>query len=505
MTYTIDRPRLVQQIRQFTREHPGAQGAVRALASLAGRVPAQRTVDRLIERLLLRAAGVHAERLTASRNRMERALNTLLDELDSLQSEGTRPAPDPSARAQGLRALSTALDELQTFRDELLLMLKSEEHDWQTMVRNELEALGGRRRSYAPVERAGAPPVVPPRPAAGAAPELAAAAGRLFEAIETVPPSPVRPERVGGRPRAPYKPLTARQYGRQSRKVTRAARRFVAMFEHGTQDPVAAAVKSVLAGQDGLEARNRMAIAILVAQDRIRPGRRVPGSGPHVEAGRYQERVTGSSFEWTGKLRAPVRTFTTIGIDGIVDGFVYDAKHTGVTVSESGHLQGRKSPGRVRKEPVPAAPEAGAGGKQPAEAGKPEAKAQEKVPDKKPSGKKPAEKKEKPEYESDEIQGGIPRRDTSWQRDTTPKLTTEMRPPEKVTARELIAVYEEKTGISVVGEMERQLVFAQENGLRGVVWVTNSEELRKAFQEVFHSEVRIPTGPDLTMEIRVKD
>ncbi len=267
------------------------------------------------------------------------------------------------------------------------------------------------------------------------------------------------------------------------------------MFEHGTQDPVAAAVKSVLAGHDSLEARNRMAIAILVAQERIRPGGRVPVSGPQVEAGRYQERVTGSSFEWTGKLRAPVRTFTTIGIDGIVDGFVYDAKHTGVPVSASGHLQGRKSPGRVRKEPVPAAPEAGAAGKQPAETGKPEAKA----PDKKPSAKK-----DKPEYESDEIQGGIPRRDTSWQRDTTPKLTTEMRPPEKVTSRELIA-YEERTGISVVGEMERQLVFARENGLRGVVWVTNSEELQKAFLELFHSEVRIPTGPDLTMEIRVKE
>ncbi len=165
MTYTIDRPRLVQTIRLFTRDHPGAQGAVRALASLTGRAPAQRTVDRLIEQLLLRAAGVHAERITASRNRMERALNTVLDQLDSLQSEGTRPAPDPAVHARELRALSDALDGLQTFRDDLLFVLKSEEHDWQTMVRNELEALGGQRRSYAPVGAEAWPrPSCPARP-----------------------------------------------------------------------------------------------------------------------------------------------------------------------------------------------------------------------------------------------------------------------------------------------------------------------------------------------------
>lgn len=287
------------------------------------------------------------------------------------------------------------------------------------------------------------------------------------------------------------------------------------MFERGTQDPVAAAVKSVLAGQDSPEVRNRMAIAILVAEKRIKPGRTVPRSGPHVKAGAYQEKVTGSSFEWTAKLQKPVRTYTTIGIDGIVEGFVYDAKHTDVTVSQSGHLKGRVTSGRVKKEALPKAPgtegaapeaaQAGAAGKKPPETKAPETKQPQKAPEKKPSETKPAVKKDRPEYESDEVQGGLPRRDSSWQRDTTPKLTTEMRPPEPVTARELIAVYEEKTGISVVGEMERQLVFARENGLRGVVWVTNSKELKDAFEHVFHADVQIPKGPDVTMEIRVEE
>ncbi|MEU2391307.1 hypothetical protein [Streptomyces sp. NPDC007369] len=515
MAYTIDRPQLVQQIRQVARDHAGLKAVVGTLAALYGTAPSERTVNRLIERVVLRVAGVHVDRLTATRNRMEQALNRLLDDLDALQAGGPRTVRDASAQAQDLKALVSALDDLKTFRDDLLFVLKADEHGLQTMVRNEMEALGGRTRSYAPVGRGGLPPAGPPRPAAGAGTEVAAAAGRLFEAIESAPPSPVRPERAGGRPFAPYKPLTARQYGRQSRKATRAAKRFVAMFERGAQDPVTAAVKSVLAGQDNPEARNRMAIAILVSQGRMRPGRTVPRSGPHVKAGKYQEKVTGSSFEWTGKLQKPVRTFTTIGIDGIVDGFVYDAKHTDVMVSESGHLKGRLTPGRIRKKALPGtgetAPEgAGATGK-PAEAGATGTKAPEKAPGEKPSEKedgtkpetKPGKKKVKPEYESDEVQGGLPRRDTTWQRDTTPELTTEMRPPEPLSARELIAVYQEKTGISVVGEMERQLVFAQENGLRGVVWVTNSEELKEAFLNLFHSEVQIPKGSDVTMEIKV--
>ncbi|MFG3497639.1 hypothetical protein [Streptomyces sp. NPDC047928] len=525
MAYTIDRPQLVQQIRQCARNHAGANAAVRTLATLYGASPSQRTVHRLIERMMLRVLGVHVDRLTATRNRMERALNRLLDDLDALQAEGPRTVRDASAQAQDLKALVDALDELKTFRDDLLYILRTDEHGLRTMARNELEALRGRPRSYAPVESAGRPPAGPPRPAAGTGTEVAGAAVRLFEAIEAFPPYPVRPERVGGRPSAPYKPLTARQYGRQSRKVTRAARRYVAMFEQGAQDPVAAAVKSVLAGQDSLADRNRMAIAILVSQKRIWPGRRVPTSGPHVKAGAYQEKVTGSSFEWTGKLQQPVRTFTTIGIDGIVDGFVYDAKHTDVALSRSGHLKGQVMPGPVRKESLPQAPGSGEAAPEAARAGvagkapqrrlpekkAPEPKqpaepkaAQKKPTEPKPTEKKPAEKKDRPAYESDEVQGGLPRRDADWQRDTTPDLTTEMRPPEPLTARELIAVYEEKTGISVTGEMERQLVFAQENGLRGVVWVTNSEELGDAFRHVFHSEVKIPKGPDVTMEIRVE-
>ncbi|MGG8407773.1 hypothetical protein ACM614_14675 [Streptomyces sp. 12297] len=467
----------------------------------------------MIERVMLRVVGAHVTRLTATRNKMEQALNNLLDDLDALHSKEPQTSRPSPAQSVDLSTLIGALDELATFRDELLFMLKTDEHGLQTLMRNEMEALSGLPRSYAPIGKGGPPAIGPPRPAAGTSAAVASGAERLFKAIETAPPEPVVPQRTGTGKYAPNEPLEAQDYGRQSHVVTAAAQSYVALFERGAPDPVLSAVRSVLAGQDNLAARNRMAIAILVAKGKLKPGSVVPKSGPNVEAGVFQAEVTGSSFEWTANLKSEVRGHPTVGIDGIVDGYVYDAKHTHVAPSKSHHFKGRESPGNVKKEKPAAEGKSGAAGKEEAPAKKaPETKAPETKPSEaKPAETKPAEgdpgktakKKEKPV--PDEIQGGLPFRETPWLRDTTEDVAREMRPPVPVTSRELIAVYEERVGISVVGQMERQLAFARENGLRGVVWVTNSKELQKAFQDVLQADVQIPLGADLTMEIRVKE
>ncbi|MFF8391877.1 hypothetical protein, partial [Cellulosimicrobium funkei] len=153
----------------------------------------------------------------------------------------------------------------------------------------------------------------------------------------------------------------------------------------------------------------------------------------------------------TANLRQAIRGLPTVGVDGIVEGWVRDAKYSEVALAESGHLKGRAVP-----------PKRGG--------------------------------------VSDDVQGGFPRRDRPWEADETPDVVTQMKPPPPMSARERIAVHEEKTGIVLEAELERQLAFARENGLHGVQWVTNSPELAAAFEEILGSRLR---RPDVRLEFKV--
>ncbi|WP_030795956.1 hypothetical protein [Streptomyces sp. NRRL S-337] len=459
MAVTADRAAALQGLRAWSRKDRSVSAITKVLKQVYGDVKGAKAADALVEWLLLRALGVHENRLHASRDRLQELLVRLLEDRDVLRTKGTatRAARSPAAQAADMRALVEEFENLRTFQQTVREAIGGGEHDWHTALRNHMETQLGLTRSYTPVLPPKAaeiarllPLVSPPRLAPGTHPAIEGAARSLLQAMENHPPRPVRPVPKGRK--GPYESYSARQYaGAQSKRVNDAARTLVALFRGRGGNAVTEAVKAIIGGSGDLAERNRMVIAVLVAHKRIVPGKAVPKGGPQVKAGAFQQRWTGSSFEWTGRLRQPIRGFTTIGIDGIVEGWVLDAKYSEAPLAESGHIKGRVIPPKKGKV-------------------------------------------------SDEIQRGLPRRDRPWEVDETPDVATQMKPSPPVSAREQIAVYEEKTGITVETELERQLAFAHENGLRGVHWVTNSPELAAAFEEILGPKLRKP-GVELQFKV----
>jgi hypothetical protein len=449
MAVAADRAAALEGLRAWSRKNRSVRAVTKVLKQVYGDVKGTKAADALVEWLLLRALGVHENRLNASRDRLQELLVRLLEDRDVLRAKGTRAARSPAAQEADMRALVKEFENLRTFQQTVREALTGGEHDWHTGLRNQMETQLGLPRSHAPVPAPKAAEIArllplanPTRLAPGTHPAVEGAARSLLQAMENHPPRPVRPVPKGRK--GPYEAYSARQYaGTQSKRVNDAARTLAALFRGRGRNAVAEAVKAIIGGSGDLAERNRMVVAVLVAHHRIRPGKAVPRSGPHVEAGAFQQKWTGSSFEWTGRLRQPVRGLTTIGIDGIVEGWVRDTKYSGVPLAESGHVKGRVATPKDGKV-------------------------------------------------SGEIQGGFPRRERPWEAHETPDVATQMKPPPPMSARERIAVYEEKSGIVLEAELERQLAFARENGLRGVQWVTNSPELAAAFEEILGPKLRKP-------------
>ncbi|TMV00047.1 hypothetical protein [Streptomyces sp. DASNCL29] len=460
MAIAVDRAALTQQLRAWSHDHPSMRAITASLEHMYGKA-AEKKVQALVEWLLLRAVGVHEPRLHAARDRIQELLVRLLEDRDALRRGPTARPRSAAAQEADMQALVKEFEALRTLQQTVRQMVSDDEQGLRTALRNHLETQLGMTRSYAPVvvgeaaEVARLSPLThPPRLAPTAPPAAVAAATGLFEAMEKHPPKAVRP--TGKSERGPFTPYTAKEYaGKQSREVNLAAGTLVAPFRKKGRDAVAEAVKALLAGSGDAASRNRMVIAVLVAHERLVPGAAVPKGGPNFRAGVYQQKVTGSSFEWIGRLKEAYRDLETTGIDGIVDGWVCDAKHTDVILAESGHLRGRVTP--------------------PATKGKEKASA--------------------------EIPGGLPRRDRPWEKETTPDVTAQMRPPPPVTAREELAL-SEKLKITLASQMERQLIFARENGLHGVEWVTNSPELAGAFEKAFE-EMGLPGKHGVPLRFRV--
>jgi hypothetical protein len=192
-------------------------------------------------------------------------------------------------------------------------------------------------------------------------------------------------------------------------------------------DP-SAAVKHLLTYPAGLE-RDRALMAVLAAAGALVPGKGLGGA----EWARFQRLQTGLHREWTGVLRTPVRGYETIGIDGFEGGFVLDAKLTAAFEEASGHLYGRVE--LPRGEP--------------------------------------------------EIQKGIR---SPWPFDPASPLSVVEEMKRSIQARPSVAelnAWRERFGIAMVGEMERQLAFARENGLAGVRWVCSTHKVKEAFEKGF--------------------
>ncbi|MEU8471609.1 hypothetical protein AB0F30_27505 [Streptomyces sp. NPDC029006] len=466
----IDRAALLEQLHSWGRRSAEMEKVTKALHGLYGGTRGDEIAGHLVTALLMRAVGLHESGLNATTRKLSSVLERLLEDREALRRAGGTVRSRTAMEAD-LHTLQSSLQELRTFEQTVQFMLRDSETDLRTAVRSQLETAVGLKRSYAPVPPPGVPvtrPAGPPRIAAATGPAAVKAGAQLFEAIEKHPPAPRPPTPAQPGRGAPAKPYTAREMGRQSKQVKAAALTFVAAFraEHGDR-AIAAAVKALLAGTGDAADRNRMVIAVLQAEGRIRPGGAVARGTAH---GLYQERITGTPFEWVAELQRLVRGFRTVGVDGIVDGWVRDAKHSKAIVAESGHFRGRVPPGKPLLEKPPPVPHG-----EPAPAPAPKA------------GKGGRPRRRKPQ--SDEIQRGFPNRDRPWEKDVTPDVESELRGRPPLTARELIAVHEERAGIKLGAEMERHLAFAHENGLRGVEWVAATPELRNEFERIFRTEV----------------
>ncbi|MCM2422900.1 hypothetical protein [Streptomyces sp. RKAG293] len=455
--------RWLGELRVWGQDRPDMRRVTRALGLMYGPEEATRISAALVERALMRVLEVHDQRLVAGCTLLEEAVNRLLDDREALSSGGALRSAEQ--RLADLRTLERQLSGLKRFEENVREIIDSDGHSMQTSLRNQMEAELGLTRSAAPVADRGTAPAGPPRLRSGTRPQVAAAVEELFTALDEARPLPVAPRHPG----APWReePLSAHELaGTQSERVNRAAEHLVGLYGGREGDGIADAVRLLLAGADNPAERNRMVIAVLVAHGRLTPNARVPSTGPHVDAGIFQETVTGASYEWTGHLRKPVRGFTTIGVDGLVAGRVRDAKHTNVPVTEAGSIRGRVAAPKVEPDP---------GDLRAVRPGK---------------GRGAAKPRKNPRKVSDEVQGGLPLRHRPWEELTTPDLITAMRTSEPVTLREQIIVFEERIGIELTVELTRQLEFARENGLRGVEWVVNSRDLARVYELIWITQVR---------------
>lgn len=450
---------LLQQMRGFALEYPPMRRVTRTLERVYDAELAKDMSAGLVERALMKILEVNDGRLVTGVARLDEALARLSADLDRLSvpgqaAEASRSLPERIADMQTLRQ---ELAGLRTFEQVAREVLDDGEHDLRGMLRNEMEAQLGTARSYAPMGEAaaylpggrpaaGAPrPAGPPQLRAGTPPATAKAVAELHTALIEAPPPPA-PPRPGER-------FTAAELaGTQSTRVRRAARRLVALHGGERGGGIPEAVRLLLAGADRLDERNQLVIELLIAHDRLAPNARVPGTGPHVQAGGWQETQTGSTFEWTATLQEKVGHYegktSTVGIDNIVRGWVRDAKHGNVPAGQSGGVRG----------PV-AAPK------------------DERFP-------------------GDVGQRHLPLRHRPWEAESTKDLIAAMRTSEPETLREQIIVLEERIGIEVTAQMDHQLRFARENGLRGVEWVVNDPELAAVYERIWIEQVR-PGLPDV--------
>jgi hypothetical protein len=413
---TVDTGALRRAMRRWADSQNRLRRLDAALNALYGgrRRPAGRVhTAELAERLLLLVARDYEGGMVGRVGQMEASLARLLDDAQALRSGATIAGRTAELRRADLETLRRGMEQVQTLdRHARQLLARGTPASQVEQLRREMLAAMG-------------PP--PGRAAAGAAraagaPSLEDATARLRRALRQAP----APQQIPGR-----RPLTARQLGAQTPEVAEAALAVLA----ASGDDTKRAVQHLLTSGP-VAGRNELVTAVLQAAAWLEPGRRAP----NVPWGRFQVEVTGSPFEWTGHLRHPVRGFDTIGIDGLVDGWVVDAKLTSALAAESGHLHGRV--GLPRGE--------------------------------------------------EELQGGV-RSYRRWVEEPDEPLELvelfKRELGESITLREELA-RAEKFEIATLGEMERQLQFAKENGLKGVRWVASSEEVAEVFEREFAERFR---------------
>lgn len=414
---------------QAAARHPAMAQFVEALQRLeqSGAIPnAGRRLEAVAERVLYTLFHEYETHMASVLGRIDAPLARLLDDLDTMRSGGSLGGRALNVQAD-LVALASAMDAVETFDQWVrAVMANTSDPKIRENLRLGIAAALGDQPMFAPAGAAGLT-LTPPR-LGGASTDLQAAVDDLWRALRDPAPAgaPAGTARMGPE-------YTGRQLaGRAGAGVADAAQRLVA----AAGGDISAAVRRVLAaGAEG----NRMALAILLhvpdpslgGQPRLSAGTRAPTAGTAGDPFQFQIEQTGVGAALDGRLREPVRGMSTIELDGLVGGYVIDAKFTNVPTSESGHLSGRVS--------APDDPRMRGG-------------------------------------------GGSGRRDPDAAADLVDEMATLQDP---AAAADVLARLEERTGIRVASELERQMQFARENGLRGVRWVCSTQELADAFANLF--------------------
>jgi hypothetical protein len=309
----VSRAALRQGVTAFVRESPAMRSLDDGLRVL---YPGQRrpSVHSMAELVLLSIVRGHERHTQGVLGRINEALARLLDDLDALRAGRSIEGRTAALRTRDLTTIAQAMEDLRKLEDQVRFLLENEP-SWAGSLRSDLSAaLAGPPR---PVRRPVTfRPTAPPRPQTPRA-----AAGNLRRALL-------------GAGADPYAVIAS---GRPPNAVLRAAHRLVV----AAGGDVAAAVRALRAqGGRDLDA---MITAVLLSEGRIYRGAPLP-EGPAWAA--HQREVTGLGFEWSAgpgtaisrrtlppdptlPPRAPLPPGALgeeIGIDGIVGGFLVDAK-----------------------------------------------------------------------------------------------------------------------------------------------------------------------------------
>ena len=313
----VSRAALREGLTAFVRESPAMESLERAMRLLYRDRP-RPSVQSLAELVLLSIVRGHEVRTQGVLGRLNEALARILDDLDALRAGHSIEGRTAGMRTQDLTAIARALDDLNTLEQQVRFMMEGDE-TWAAQLRSEL---GGRLAGPPPPTRRPAPfrPTSPPRPQTPRS-----AASNLRRAF------------LG----AGADPVAVMATGRPPNAVLQAAHRLVV----AAGGDVPTAVRVLMQMGPGPET-DAMITAVLMGEGRIYRGAPLPGGEMWAA---HQREVSGLDFEWSAgpgtdisrRTRPPDPTLPRraplppgalgeeIGIDGIVDGMLVDAKHGG--------------------------------------------------------------------------------------------------------------------------------------------------------------------------------
>lgn len=399
----VNRSVLARQMREFVGGSTELVSLQRAMDLLHPGHPRPNLTE-VVTSVMYSALRGHESHTARVLTRLNEAMGRTLEDLDALRRNEPIGGRTAGMRAADLTQIALAMEDLTQLEQRIRNLMETD-RSWVQALSAELEA------SMLRPAAAAATPIVPRAPgrveAAALSLSVSSGLARLQDAIHAVAPTGVAIWAT--------RLLPAR--------VRQAAHDLVVASGGDVRAAVHTAIRS------GSDTANDVVIAILWAENRIQP--RAKGLGA-ADFDLHQRSVTGLDFEWQGKL-APGQSGREIGLDGITDGVVVDAKNLSIPLVESAHVLGGATPrqpfsGHQRREVTPA------------------------------------------DLVSD-----------------VAEASRRVTPADRARVESHIELKQTET----LEQMQRQLDWARYNGLDGIRWVCNAQELADYFNTIAD---RLPSG-----------